>query len=385
MLFDIVGNLIFSPVRLFHKKNKRIDDIKNILIIRTAFIGDIIMTLPILKPLKEKFPHAKIGFVASKEGCELLKGNPYIDKLYPFNPFWFYGSSKKEYLDFIREMRKEQFDLIIEARGDIREILFLAFPLRSRFKLSYGFGGGTYLLTHIVPFQEMKHRIEYHLDMARYLGCRTEGIDWAIHLTEDEKKRVGEILDSNKIRRPFIAVHPGSRLPLKRWSDEKYAALYDNLIGRYGIPLLILGSGKEKAIVQGIVKDMKHRPIMLTGELSLRELAGVLSGASLFICNDSAPMHIAAAMKTPTVALFGPSKSIETAPYGNINRIVEKEYPCRYGCDESSCHNERFHACMQDIAVEDVLEAVEDIFKELKLNLKSADIAQREVRVNVQV
>jgi len=366
VFLDAVGSIVFSPLKLFRKKNCINDDIRDILIIRTAYIGDIIMTLPILKPLKEKFPQAKISFVVSREGAELIKGNPYIDRIFPFNPFWFYKTSKKEYFQFINQIRKERFDLVIEARGDIRDISFIVFPLRSEFKLSYSFGGGAYMLTHIVPFKEMKHRVEYHLDMVRYLGCKPENVEWGIYLTEEEKNNVREILNSHKINQPFIAVHPGARLPLKRWLNERYALLCDNIRNRYYMPIVILGSEKEKDIIDNIVKDMSYNPVILAGKLSLRELAGVLSESALFICNDSAPMHIAAAMKTPTVAIFGPSKSIETSPYGNINRVVEKQYPCRYRCDENSCHNDRFHGCMRDVEVEDVLRAVEDIFKELK-------------------
>ena len=103
----------------------------------------------------------------------------------------------------------------------------------------------------------------------------------------------------------------------------------------------------------------------LAGSLGLRELAGVLGRAAVLVCNDSSPMHIAAAMKTPTVAIFGPSKSVETAPYATVSRVVEKDYPCRVSCNESICRNAaKPHGCMRDIAVADVLRAVEEILAE---------------------
>jgi ADP-heptose:LPS heptosyltransferase len=166
---------------------------------------------------------------------------------------------------------------------------------------------------------------------------------------------------SYKIQQPFLCVHPGSRLPLKKWPSEKYATLYDKIIKRYGIPLVILGSEQEREMVRSIVDGMKYRPIALAGKLSLRELAGIVSQSALFICNDSAPMHIAAAMKTPTVAIFGPSKSCETGPYGEKCWVVEKDFPCRFTCDESVCKHKVYQACMNAVTPEDVLSAVKKL------------------------
>jgi lipopolysaccharide heptosyltransferase II len=368
VLADIIGNIIFLP-KLFFKKDRKItpENINEILVIRTAYAGDAMMTVPMLKPLKDRFSNARISFLTSTCAGEILRGNPYIDEIITYEPFWFYQTGKKDYVKFISCLKKKSFDLVIEARGDIRELLFIVFPLRARFKVSYDFGGGSYFLTHAVPYKEMKHRVEYHLDIARHLGCKTESIEWGVYLTAEENNSVRELLKSHSITQPFISVHPGGRLPLKRWITERYALLYDKLIEEYGMPLIMLGSKEETALSADIVKNMKHKPHVLTGGLSVRELAAVLSESALFVCNDSAPMHIAAAVKTPTVAVFGPSKSIETAPYGNTHRVVEKDLPCRYKCDEVSCRFKRFHACMRDIEVKDVFSAVKDVFEETKI------------------
>ena len=361
ILFDIVGFVFFQPLKIFKKKGGIEQDIKEILIIRTAYVGDIIMTLPVLKPLKEKFPQARISFIVSEEGAELLQGNPHIDRIFRFNPFWFYKTSIKAYLLFLLKIRKERFDLVIEARGDIRDLLFIVFPVKSKFKLSYGFGGGRYFLSHVVPFTGIKHRIEYHLDLVRYLGCNTEDIEWDVYLTKEEEKGIIGIMQKYKIEKPFLSVHPGARVPLKMWMIERYAELYDTIMREYRLPLVVLGSGEEKAIVDKIIAKMKNRPINLVGMISLREVAGILKESALFICNDSAPMHIAAAMGTPTVAVFGPSKSIETGPYKNKSRIVEKDFPCRFTCDENVCKHTVFHGCMKAITPDDVYSAVKEL------------------------
>ena len=106
---------------------------------------------------------------------------------------------------------------------------------------------------------------------------------------------------------------------------------------------------------------MTHDSVSLAGRICLREVAAVIEMAAVFICNDSAPMHIAAAMGTATVTIFGPSKSLETGPYGVLCRVVEKEMSCRNSCDESHCLSTHHHACMVDISQQDVMRAVGEI------------------------
>jgi predicted lipopolysaccharide heptosyltransferase III len=359
---DYVGKIIFWPVKLFKRpKEIKPEEIKSILIIRTAYIGDVVMTLPILKPLKDKFPGAKISFLTSKGAGEVLTNNPYVDDIITYNPFWFYPGKISEYLKFIRQFKKNKFDLVIEARGDIREFLFLVRPLSAKFKISYDVGGGGYLLSHVVPYNDVCHRVEYHLDIIKYLGGIINGVCWDIYLKENEKKRVEEILRENEIRKPFISIHPGSRQRLKMWSAKRYALLADMLIKHYGMNVVLFGTKGEKGLVDSIVNIMKNKPVILAGKTNIREMAGIFSKSAIFICNDSAPMHVAAAVNTPTIAIFGPSKSVETGPYGNRNIVVEKNYPCRFTCDESSCLFDIHNACMTDIAVEDVFSAVKKL------------------------
>ena len=368
MLADMIGSVIWGLPKLLTQDESIISrNIGKILVIRTAYIGDVVMTLPILKPLKEKFPGAKLTFLTSTTARPVLENNPYVDEIVTFDAFWFYASGKEEYSRFISSFRQREFDLVIEARGDIRDLLFLVRPLRSRYKISSGIGGGTYFLTHVVPGDGRKHRVDYHLDMARFLGCRPEALEWGIYPTNEERTAVDCTLTDAGISQPFISAHPGSRLSLKTWPLEKCAELYDRIMEEYNLPLVLLGTAEEKAQVRDIMARMKHRPTDLSGRLSLRELAGVLTMSALFICNDSAPMHIAAAVKTPIVAIFGPSKSRETGPYGGKHhRVVEKEFACRHTCDENKCKHKVYNACMHAIAVDDVFGVVKELMLELK-------------------
>lgn len=356
MAADLVGSLLFLPLLPFRKKGPiRPDTVRNILVIRTAYIGDVVMTLPLLGPLKELYPAARLSVLTARSAAPVLENNPHVDEVIPYDPFWFYPTAKGAYLDFIRTMRRQHFDLVIEARADIRELLFLVAPLKKRYALSYRVGGGWYFLTHTVPFAGISHKIDYHLDIARYLGWQGDEVQWRLHLTPEEEGRAAAILARHGVDGPFVAAHPGSRIPLKRWAPEKCARLYDRLIREYKRPLILFGVARERELVEGIIGRMEEKAISLAGEVSLREMAAILSGADLFFCNDSAPMHVGAAMGAPTVALFGPSKSKETGPYGPQCRVVEKEFPCRYHCDENTCTFPTHNACMEAISPDDVM------------------------------
>lgn len=368
---DAIGYLLFGTRRFFPKAAIRNEEIKSVLIIRTAFIGDVVMTLPLLKPLKELYPDARISFLTAPGAAEVLRQNPFLDEIITFSPFWFYGSNKAEYPAFIRGMRGRSFDLIIEARGDIREILLLAWRIEGKYRVSYDVGGGGYLLTHVVPDHGRNHRVEYHLDIARYLGYRGNDVTWGVSLTEDERNRVDRIMENRGIKKPFIAVHPGSRLELKRWRADRYGALCDRITATSGMQVVVFGAERENPIVGEMTGSMKHKPVSFAGEVNMREFAGLVSHAALFVCNDSAPMHVAAAMKTPTLAIFGPSKSGETGPYGAGHRVVERNFSCRFTCDENSCRHERYNACITDITVDEVFQTAIEMIRSGQHNVQT--------------
>lgn len=356
---DALGRALFFPRTLLRRRRAiRPAEVREILVVRTAYIGDVVMTLPLLKPLKERFGAARISLLTSTGAAALVAGHPHLDEVIPYDPFWFYPTGVARYLAFIRRMRARRFDLVIEARGDIREILLLVWPLRARHTVSYAVGGGGYLLSDVVPYPGLKHKVEYHLDIARHLGCAVGPLEWGLGPRPEESRRLDALLERAGVAGPFVAVHPGSRLPLKMWPPERYAAVADRIAERHELPVVLLGSPGERPLAERIAAGMTRPPVNLAGALDLRGLACLIARAAVLICNDSSPMHIGAAVGTPTVAIFGPSKSAETAPYSPVGSVVEKDYPCRLTCDETTCRNaDRPHGCIEEISVEDVLAA----------------------------
>ena len=200
----------------------------------------------------------------------------------------------------------------------------------------------------------------------RFLGAGAGKFEWDMYLTTEERNFGKALLTAQGIADSdaVVGIHPGGRKGLKCWSARKYAEVADWIISKYNAKVIFTGSGEEIKLIEDIMGKMSAKAVSLAGKTDLRILASLLERFNLFICNDTAPLHIASAMKTPTVAIFGPSKSNETGPYGNIHRVVEKDFPCRYTCDEDVCNHTVHNECMKIITPEDVYEASNYILKQ---------------------
>ena len=238
-MVDFFGYALWALVNLFKNKLEFFPvNIKNILLIRTAYIGDVVMILPILKPLKELYPDSKITVLTSSKAKEALENNPYVDEILIYDAFWFYSRGVKkaiaDYRRFLKLLRLKLYDLVIEARGDLRDIALLAYLSKSKYRISYNVGGGGYLLTHIVPFKEIKHKVEYHLDIIRFLGGEVKGVEWRIYLTPEEKNAGRLLLHDEGVRKSdfVVGIHPGGRLGLKCWFGYRYAEIADFIATR---------------------------------------------------------------------------------------------------------------------------------------------------------
>ncbi len=360
---DAMGYALTAPARLLRRTQPleaflTETPVRRILVIRTAYVGDVVMTLPLLRPLAERFPDAHIDFCTAPGAIPLLEGNPSIHETIPCMTPWFHGASWRELRASLAEIRKRpRYDLVIEARGDVRELLLVARPLGGRRLVSYAVGGGGFLLTDVVPHPTVNHRVPYHLDIARYLGADTdeERPTWRIALREEEVAETRALLHAKGLAEGFLCCHPGSRMSLKQWPAERFAAACDLLFARHGLPVAVLGSPAETSLADRVISGMRAPAVSLAGRLSLRQLAGVIDHSDLLICNDSAPMHLGACMGTPVAALFGPSKPEQTGPWpltASRHRIVTQFYPCRAHCDEAVCTHPEHHACMRALTPE---------------------------------
>lgn len=333
--------------------------IRKVFIRSTNWIGDAVMTTPALGAIRATFPRAEVVVAANPIVAELFSPHPYIDRVMVFDKKNLHRGTAG-FLHFCRTVRRERFDLAILLQNAI-EAAIIPFLARVPRRAGYRTDGRGMLLTHGVPVgkeERSLHHTEYYLHMLSELGitggtrrlvleCTKEEISWAAHLLRGS--------------RGWIAVNPGAAFgSAKRWLPERFAAVADALTFEYNVKVLLTGSPAEVGIGKGIEEAMQSQPLNLIGKTSVRQLMAVLSLCRLIITNDSGPMHVAAALGTPIVALFGSTDHTTTSPLAGNFRVVRKDTPCA-PCLKRTCPTD--HACMEAITVEDVLKAVREIYK----------------------
>jgi heptosyltransferase-1 len=365
----------------------------NILIVKLSAIGDVIHTLPALAALRRRYPDADITWVVEEAAADLLTDHPHLDRvLISRRKTWLrdlrrgqIASPLREMRAFLRELRSRPYDLVIDFHGLFKSAVIVLVSGGKR-KLGYDSmqeGSGLFYNEKIPEAME-KHAVDRYLDFVRYLEgncgetpCLVEAPEFAIAIgggdigyrtaLQDELSEGIEAAGSRgngtesggrrKAKRRFVAVSPVAFWETKLWEDNKFAELGDRIRQELGIGVILTGG--EAGPLEKIKARMKTVAVNLGGQTTLRELASLYRDASLVITTDSGPMHLAAAVGTPVVALFGPTDPTRTGPYGRGHRII------RYGLSCSPCFRKHCKTplCMTKITVEDVFTAVKEILE----------------------
>jgi lipopolysaccharide heptosyltransferase II len=339
---------------------------KNVLAILIAGIGDLVMASASLRALRRGHPDGEMHLLTSSEASMLAVNFPYIDRVWSF-PVRELRKEKLQGLraiSVIREMRKRKFDLCLDLyrvtslRGALKMGLLMSL-LRAQRKAGHGSMGFGIFLDKKAPkgIFENRHFTEAMMDLAKLAGGVPD--DGGIEVFWDksvEAKCATLFHEETQEIRPFcIGINPGADRTEKRWSPENHASVADRLSEVRGAKIFVFGGPGEEHLASRIEKAMQHPVTNLAGKLSLNELAYVISRLDLLVTNDSGPMHIGAAVKTPVVALFGPEDPVYTRPYTSpdLYRIVQKELSCR------PCMNKRCDRpiCMESLKPEEVLQA----------------------------
>lgn len=339
---------------------------KSILIILIAGIGDLIMSSPSLRALRNSHPDAEIHLLTSSEASWLAENYPYIDRVWSFPVREIRKDTLQglKAIDVIRDMRKIRYDVavnlyrVVSHHGAFRMGLLFRL-LNADQKVGHDFKGFGLFLDKKAPREafENRHFTDAMLDLAKLAGGVPD--DKGIEVFWDksvEPKWATLFPQAGREKQPLcIGINPGADRTKKRWSPGNHASVADRLVELRGASIFLFGGPGEEHLASRIKTAMKHPATNLAGKLSLNELAYVISRLDLFVTNDSGPMHIAAAVKTPVVALFGPEDPVYTRPYTSpaLYRIVHKELSCR-PCIDKRCDRP---VCMESIKPEDVLQA----------------------------
>ena len=328
------------------------ETIKKIMIRSPNWIGDAVMTTPAMGAVRAFFPTAEIVLVANPPVAELFSPHPDCDRVIMYD--------KKEkhqrisgLLTFCQMLRREHFDLAILFQNAIEAAVISRLAKIPR-RAGYATDGRRFLLSHPVPAGEKErllHHTDYYLGMLAALGIAVPKGPLRLSVTSAEAQQAGKTLENG----PWVAVNPGASYgAAKRWFPDRFAAVADQLIEKYQVKIVLTGGTGEQDIGRDIETSMTHTPLNLIGRTTVREMMAILERCCLLITNDSGPMHVAAALKTPLVAIFGPTDHTTTSPAAAAARIVRKDTPCA-PCLLRQCPTD--HQCMKAVTVDDVLRA----------------------------
>ena len=347
-------------------KNSKVksQNYKKILIVRTDKIGDLVLSTPVIKAVRDAYPDSHIAAIVRPYAHEIIKDNPYLDEVIT------YDKAKKGIgilndLKFILNLRKKKFDLaiILHPKNRTHIITFLSgIPQRIGYDKKLGA-----LLTKKIPHLKeygLKHEIDYTLDIVRYLGIEPKEKKLCIVPDKSAEKKIDDIFAKNGISKDdtVVTIHPGSSCRSKRWSVERFAKVADLLVERYSAKIVIIAGPHDKTFGDRMAELMKARNVNLSGNTTVTQIVSILKRSKLFISNDSGPVHIACAVETPVVAIFGRNdRGLSPERWGPIGKrdiMLHKDV----GCEICLAHNcKRGFACLDAISVDDVLAAAEKI------------------------
>ena len=346
---------------------------QKILILRLSAVGDVIRTLPAVKALKERFSSTHIAWVVEEPSLSLLETQPEIDEVILFpRRRWTDGmkSPKKilrtmgEMWKFVSDLRSRRFDISLDFHGILKSGILSFFsgaPKRIGYDRSGSKEWNFLFSNHKVGLpKERISRFQKNFALLKGIGLDVSRFDLKLHIPKEDKEYVESFFNtlSHPIKRPLIAIHPGTstKTLYKRWEPYQYSLLSDRLIRELNATILFSWGDGELEWVESIRKEMKEPSLLGPKTESLTQLGEVYKHSNLYIGGDTGPMHIASLMGIPVVVIYGPTDPIINEPYGE-HRKVRKEVGCN-PCRNRSCKE---LTCLKAITSDDVFKATKEI------------------------
>lgn len=327
-------------------------DIKRVLFFKPGAIGDLLHTLPALKSLKHKFPAAHICVVVSPDLESLIQGTPIADQVLVFDK----AKLKKSFLDFFSyglQLRDGHYDLFIDLQPSLRSFLL---RLLSGAKQQI-----VYRKQKEIRFGERRlHAAENFMETLKPLEIADPVQFIELPVKDKARRSVERFLFREKPGGTgmLIALNcsVGAARPARNWFSERFAALGDRLIRELGATVVFIGGKEDQELVGGVMSAMREKALSTAGVFSIAESAALLARCACLVSSDTGPLHLATAVQTPVVGLFGSTDAARTGPIGKGHRVLVKNIAC-IPCEKKHC---RFgtRACMDAITVDEVFEAV---------------------------
>ncbi len=325
-----------------------------ILLTRMKFIGDVVLTTPLIRTLRESFPASAIAYLGDAKAVTLLEHNPYLDEIIPFD---FSQKSVFYSLKMFSALHAKKFDLAIDLFSNPRSAL-LTFSTGANVRIGgNGRGRGMLYTVRVNDDGKPKSAIEYHFQSLKPLNIKPHHFKTEIFLTEKEKREAREFLVSLNIDagKRIVVLHPGGTWPAKLWQKEKFSELARRL-QVHGVEVLLTGGLNDREHVNDVHRESGAK---MAGDLSLRILAALYSQCKAVVTNDCGVMHIAVAVGTTTIGLFGPGQENIWFPYSFPHIALRKNVPC-HPCHLNVCNRsgDGYMECMKLLSVDEVFTSV---------------------------
>lgn len=303
---------------------------QRILLVKMSSLGDIITALPVLAALRHFLPQAHISWAIHREFQSVLPGKPYLDEVVIVDRTRI--NSPSYWLELRRQLREKKFDLVLDLQMIAKSALVVALSGASR---RYGYWeareGAGWISRPLSGVNKYGHITERLLDVMRELGLPVERVEYPLATITAERYEVRQTLLNAGWNYPFVIIVPGSRGERKRWTIAQWQQVIEHIIAR-GVGVVVTGSASEKGVVNKICEPFPDHFVMsLAGKTNLRQLMAWESEACLHISGDTGPLHIANALRTPIVGLYGPTLPERSGPYAHpqASIVVAPQLPDR--------------------------------------------------------
>lgn len=308
--------------------------VKRVLVITLSNVGDIILTTPVVRALAKEFPDARIDVMTGPSGKAVFEKDPRIFKTIVYDKHLPMVQKRRLQL----KLSKLGYDLVVDLKNTI-------FPLLL---------GPKFRTATIQRFpKSAKHSRQKHLYRLASLGIDDLAEESYIYIPPEDEGYIAGLLKENGAREPIVVINAGAKSHLKRWTPEGFAEVADRLIAECNASVVFVGMDEDKEVMAKILFKMKKKPYNFVGKTNIRQLAALLKKAKLIITNDSAPLHLACAVKTKVLAIFGPTDPEKYGPTGDLDIVMSTKLSCS-PCESAACKQN--YECMKLIPASEVFE-----------------------------
>lgn len=340
--------------------------LQRILVVRTDRIGDVLLSTPVLSVLREHRPTGYLSIMVNPYTCEVVDGHPALNEIL-VDDITGRHRGIRGFIRLIRDIRIRRFDTIIVLHPTFR-LAVLGFLAGIPLRVGSGYRAYSLLFNHRI-YEHRKdasqHEVDYNLHLLSGLGMSTSHAKPQITVTEAARHKMTTRLAQWGVlpHESLIVLHPGSGGSARRWPGSSFAALADQLASEADVRVILTGGTTERDLVEEVIRQMKTRPITLVGETTIKELTALLEITRLCVTNSTGPLHLAAAVGTPTVALYCPiipCSPIRWGPYGDGHHVLQPDVPSCPRCIGNACE---YYDCMSMISVDAVFHAAQEILQ----------------------